>query len=337
MLNSSTTEADLSNKAASILRTRLGKAKLVPSPALTTMGILEQIHGMARKAPNADFSGLCSVCSLYIFRVISSTSASTAEQQQKQALEIYAATLRDYLERKASTLHPPFIVDFIRRFPASAFPLATDILEHLDVEGNVKVYRQVQAYGMLQVFSQQLGAIAKTVPLSVTMGFLQSFVSTAYALLKAVAAGSAGSEGGSDSHGWNAQRLKDVVKVALHLARTSKSVVSSVEYEATWNVEELRSCLKALKEGDKTGPMKGVQGMVEQMIGVLQAGSKSNQNGATANGMERADGKAARGKIVEKASSKGKKADGKEKKRKSEGKEKEVKNKKRKSVENGKE
>ena len=336
VLNASPTEADLSNKAASILRTRLGKSKLVPSPVLTTIGIVEQIHVMARKAPNADFSAICSVCSLYIFRVISSPSGSTAEQHQKQALEMYTDTLTDYLERKASTLHPPFIVDFIRRFPTSAFPLAKSILEHLEPTGKVKVYRQVQAYGILQVFSQHLGVIAKTIPSSEIVSFLQSFTSTTYSLLSTVAIGSPDSEGSSDGHGWNAQRLRDIIKVVLHLARSSKSVVDLKTYEAAWKIEELKGSLEALKQGEKTGSMKGVLGMVEQMISITRA-VRGKPAGATVNEMGKGKVTAAADQKEASASSRGQRLEGKVKKRKSDGQEKDVKKKKRKGVEDRKE
>ena len=271
ILNSSPTEVDLSNKAAGILRSRIGKAKHVPTPALTTVGIFGQIHQLAQKAPTADFSGLCSVCSIYIFRSISSSSDKESTSRQEQAIGVYGETLKDYLQRKSSLVHPPFISDFIRRFPVAAFPLFGQITESLDTDKGVKVYRQVQAYGMVQVFSQQLGLIANSLPLGDLEGQLNSLVMATLALLSSVAA-----QGGeqAEGQGWNAQRLKDVVKTALHLCRTSKSTLSFDAYAKIWSVDELQKLLVTLKSGDKTGGMKGVHGLVEQMIGVVRGPQK---------------------------------------------------------------
>ena len=292
----STKEADLSNKAASIIRSRFAKAKETPSTGIDTMETLRGIHELARKAPSADFSALCSLCSVFLCRIID--SAPNAPSDQLLALAIYRTTLKDYMTRKSSLVHPPFVADHIRRFPVASFQLARDILSFTDA----KVYRQLQGYNLLQIFSQNLNLIAKTVSKPDVESVLVEVAKRTYDILHE-AAGEAKPIGAENAKPvtsqWNAQRLKDIVKVTLHFVRTSKSVLSPEQYAKVWDLPRLEGTLIHLKESERTREMKGVHGMLEQMLAVL--GTKKLDGGKEAKKVMKGNVKAVKEEVANKA------------------------------------
>jgi DNA polymerase phi len=211
---------------------------------------------MARKAASSDFSALCSACSLFLSRAIES-----AHPTSTVVVDSYRETLEDLMTRKASLVHPSFILDLLRRFPVRAWPLRVNLITHLAPGKGVNVYRQVQAYGMLQVLAQQLPAVAKSVSGIEVESFVSSASKAVYATL-----GHAASDCRAE---WKADRLKDVCKFALALARSSKSVLGDDKALSTWDMTKLQPAQEALVKGERTEGMKGVIGLVGQVFSTL--------------------------------------------------------------------
>ncbi|WVQ74513.1 hypothetical protein IAR50_004114 [Cryptococcus sp. DSM 104548] len=250
-------EAEVANKAAGILRGRFNKPKDIPSaadiPSATT--ILSDIHAMAQKAHSAEFSNLCSLASLFVARVV---DASTSDSKSSPVVDAYRSTLKDFVTRKASLVHPPFILDFVKRFPLQGFALFPDLISFVAPGVAVNSFRQVQAYSALQTLAQHLPVISKTVSASDVAAFVKDASDRVFTTLESA------SMADSDSkESLNAQRLKEVVKFALQLARSSKIV------GVQWDLKRVEAVGAQLKNGDRTKEMKGVHNMWAQLEGIL--------------------------------------------------------------------
>lgn len=266
----SATEIDLSNKTSGILKTRIGKAKDVPITADLALAtsVLEEIHQLARKAPTADYSAMCSACSLFVVRTIDASTSCKAKTGESDAvIDAYRATLEDYMTKKSSTVHPPFIAEFIKRFPTRAFPLVSTLTQYADpaTVKKVNVYRQLQSFTLLQLFSQQLSTITKSADESSVIAYVDDSRKAVYATVEQVAMG-------LGDEGWNTARLKEVVKFGLHLARTSKNSLPT-KFPSLWDVQQLEQIIELLQKGDKTKEMKGVQGLLTQLKAITSASS----------------------------------------------------------------
>ena len=272
-------EGDLANKAASILRTRIGKAKEIPhiSDPLPVSVIMKSIHKMARKTPSAEVSNLCSACSLLVARALD-------EPDSDLSAFAYRATLSDYMLRKASSLHPAFILDYIRRFPTKAWGLHETLCIFVKPGGIVKVYRKTQAYGMLQTLYQHLAVISKALGGEVVRAGIRRASGCVLDTLEA--ATDTTSDTAKD---WNAARLKEVAKFALQLARTSRSALETPSSKI-WDLERLEEVVVKMKESERTREMKSLHGLLHQLSVV------SNVNGATKSKKEKKEKKEKKGK-----------------------------------------
>jgi len=262
----------------------LGKAKEVPSGVDESMAVelLESIHDMARKATSADFSNLCGVCSIFVTRSLDISSSS----KDSPVIEAYRKTLADFMTRKSSSVHPNFILDFIRRFPQRAWPLHKDLCDYVAPGAGVNPYRQLQAYGMLQILSQQLSTLSKTVDSAEIRAFLARLVKDIYGTFEVAAKDST----------WKAARLKEVAKFALHLARISKTTLQDSEQVGKlWDLSKLDQVESSLRDGEKTKEMKSILGMLKQLKALLggskdegkkQKGKRSLETSQAANGMD---------------------------------------------------
>ena len=150
---SSNDERQLSDKAKGILRSRIAKSKEVPSEieAQVALTILNDLHSRARKTRLSDMLPTLSDCSIYLSKVLIQLKAD------QSLIQVYQQSLADFLTRKNSSLNTSFFQSFIRRYPASAWSLRTDLLELLN--RSVNVYRQCQAYQLLEQLIVQLPAM----------------------------------------------------------------------------------------------------------------------------------------------------------------------------------
>jgi DNA polymerase phi len=248
---------ELGNKAAGILRTRLKSAALSPSSEkeeLERAGkILSEIHGLARKAPSAEFSGLCSAASLFAARVAPA-----------QALEEYKTTLADFVTRKHSGVHAPFLQEYARRNAGKAWPLASELLSLLGEGKAANAYRHTQAYALLGALLSQAPALVKAGEITSAQAeeVIKGSMGDVYSVLEAAAAGGE----------WKADRLKDAAKFALVVGRTARLL----DVGAACDEQRLKAVLEAVK-GGRTKEMKSVHGLLGQLAAVL--GKKEEKKG----------------------------------------------------------
>lgn len=146
-------ERQLADKTTGILRSRLGKAKDIPSgiDEEQTVGIIKELHARARKASSSDVLSTLSQCSLFLSRTLLHAGAGEG------VMEVYKESLVDFVTRKASRLNTGFLQDFVRRHPDTAWAMR-DIF--LSITGKaVNAYRQCQAFLLIHTLISQLQVV----------------------------------------------------------------------------------------------------------------------------------------------------------------------------------
>lgn len=258
LLRLSRAGGELANKAAGVLRTRIAKGTAPPPSSVNAeeaASILAEIHDLAQHAASAEFSTLCSSASLFVAR-----AAPT------QAQEAYARTLEDFMTRKASSVHPAFVLDYARRNAAKAWSLAPSLVELCAPGKSANAFRQTQGYTVLQALIGHLPALVKSgdVTQAEAEKVLKGAMGGVYDTFEVAAAG----EGG-----YKADRLKEVAKFALAVARAGKALGVDVEGGRLEGVSE------KMREG-KTKEMKGVLGLLQQLGAVLGKEGKKEKSKA---------------------------------------------------------
>lgn len=157
------------DKTTALLNNKLAKIKDYPRDfdAEHLHSILEQVHESAKRAPNNQMVTLCGRLSLVLVKTLvgghdendggddkSDRPSGGPAKAQIQAnvdriISLYASSLADFMTKKSSRLQPVLFLDFIDRFPRTAWGLCDPLLEYSRPAGSVKAYRQVQAYEML--------------------------------------------------------------------------------------------------------------------------------------------------------------------------------------------
>jgi DNA polymerase phi len=302
LLRLSRAGGELANKAAGILRTRIAKAAHAPAPASVdaehAKAIIAEIHNMARKAPTAEFSALCSAAALFAARAAPAT-----------ALDAYTATLEDFMTRKQSGVHAAFVAEYVRRHPAKAWALADALTRYVapSAEGAAtaaNAFRQAQGYAMLSTLATQLPALVKAGDVSTADAerVVSAAMADIYATLEAAA--------GPDAEAAKADRLKEVAKFALVIARAARAL-DAAHAAQLCDAARLASVTEVVRTG-RTKDMKGVQGLLAQLGSMLgQKKEKEGKKGKKADEEEVKEAAEGAEEAVEVAKPKKRKAEGK--------------------------
>jgi DNA polymerase phi len=144
-------EKQLSEKAAGVLRSRIGRLKEVPAEVNSgdVLSVLQEIHAKARRASSSEELAMLSQCSMYLVRTLLHVDSSAV-------LGVYRLSLEDFITRKASHLNHTFFQEFISRHPELAWNLSSDLLAFADPEKAVNSYRQCQALQLISVLLTRL-------------------------------------------------------------------------------------------------------------------------------------------------------------------------------------
>lgn len=160
-------EKQLADKAAGILRGRIGKARDVPAIASGGAEVedaaraLEALHGLARKAQGADALATLAAGSLFLAKAL----VHAGEAAPVRAA--YAASLTDFVTRKASRLNTAFFDEFVKKQPQAAWGLREDLVKAS--EEALNVYRQMQCFHLIQTLVNQVQALVS--PFFISMSF----------------------------------------------------------------------------------------------------------------------------------------------------------------------
>lgn len=148
-----TDERQLSDKAKGILRSKIAKAKDVPTgvDVEQVKTILDDLHVRARKVHSSDLLAALSQCSVYLSRALLLAGAEDA------VVQAYRQSLADFITRKNSALNTNFFQELIRRCPASGWQLRGDLIDLVDK--GVNVFRQSQAFQLVETLVIQFPAM----------------------------------------------------------------------------------------------------------------------------------------------------------------------------------
>lgn len=142
-VQSSSDEKQLSEKAQGILKSRLSKAKDLPSDIDSNeTTILTELHERGRRSSSLPALASLSQYSIYVAKVMLNGSSL------EPVVACYRQSLVDFITRKNSALNTTFFSDFISRFPAAGWQLRDDIV-NLATKA-VNTYRRCQVFQLIQ-------------------------------------------------------------------------------------------------------------------------------------------------------------------------------------------
>ncbi|KAI0350071.1 hypothetical protein OH77DRAFT_1100919 [Trametes cingulata] len=250
-------EKQLADKATGILRNRIGKSKEVPVSVdkEDTAKTLDELHVLARKASTSDVLATLNQCSIYLSRVLLHHDAA------EPVLKAYRDSLMDFVARKASRLNPPFIDDFVKRHPQSAWNLRDDLVKAPGEALNG--FRQAQAFHFIHTLVNQLQALGDRQ--SEILAFMPKL---RQAILDTLSNACSGESSLTPAH------AKEILKLALVSVRQTKRFASSVdEASSIWEPSKWSDLSSQLASSDRLKSSVGLQAMCKQLIQLLQDSS----------------------------------------------------------------
>lgn len=252
----------LKQRAVNVLTKTLCKSKDAPSgvlPAQTVLAPMEAVHKMAASKLAVPLLNLCSLVNVYLTR-----ACKAPEQFEGPIRALYLATLDDFVQRKSSNLRPQFFLDVFQRLPTLGFSLRNELLAAATgVQASPKQsYRQLQALEILRTVLVQLASIGKEKEQLVAFLPLVS-----EAILSTVAN--------------QKLRLKEIIKVALDLARLSKKVCASAEEVARiWPAQKIEEVVEALGGSQKLANSASLQSLLRQLLAITTASANVKRKNA---------------------------------------------------------
>jgi len=296
------------DKVSSLLHTKLAKIKDYPRECDDehVFEILSQVHELAKKSPDAKFSGLCGELSLLLVKVLiggqdektavgetkveaapvkksrgkaAAKGASTVDPaeaalkaKQDRIIELYTSGLKEFMTRKNSNLSPKMFLEFIDRFPHLAWHLSSTLLEYTSPKTTVKSFRQAMAFNMLSALVKRLAN--KNTP-EFEQLFLETLPLIRNSLIEtfegafAVEAEAEG-ETATPSRGLNVARLREILKFAILSARMAKrsSQDDAKKMTQIWETSKLGPLLKQLSE-DVRFNSGALRNLIQQMLALI--------------------------------------------------------------------
>ncbi|KAH7340489.1 DNA polymerase phi-domain-containing protein [Rhizoctonia solani] len=246
-------ERQLSEKTTGILRARIAKAKEVPIDGFdkeATIEDLRGLHELARKTPIPELSP----CSIYLSKVL---------QGDPQVLEVYRASIEDFARRKNSKLSPAFLKEYILRQTAHAWELREHIIGQTVSGAAVNVYRQMQAWQLLQTLLSQVTPLCQEAPM---VEQLFSFIPLVRdSLYKALTTACEQTE-----HSANTAQVKDLLKIGLQAVRlTRKTARPTDSISSSWDAVAFENVKEQLANSDRFKGSPSIQSLAKQMLSLL--------------------------------------------------------------------
>ena len=262
----SASEKDLATKAGGILRNKLSHVKEVPSTAdaKQVKELLVEIHTQARRAATQELTNTCSACSLFLIRTLDASSS-----QSTAGVDTYKQTLKDLMTRKRTLVRVPFLAEYIKRYPAKAFPLALDLTTYLVSKDIKQSFKRVQALTLLSIFAQQFKLVAESTSRDQLEEFVSKSIQGTYDLLEGI---------NDTEEKWDKGQIREIVKFQLSLARTSKNALG-VDILSKWDENRLDRLMVSLEKGEKTGQLKGLQNELKQLKSLISNLTSSDKKG----------------------------------------------------------
>ncbi|KAF9364473.1 DNA-directed DNA polymerase [Mortierella sp. NVP85] len=288
------------DKISALLRNKLAKIKDYPRECDDehVFEILAQVHELAKKSPDAKFSGLCGDLSLLLVKVLiggqddktavgevkvvepvkrtrGSNKAKAAamdpeeaalKAKQDRVVALYSSSLKEFMTRKNSNLSGKMFLEFIDRFPHLAWHLSDTLLEYTSPKAAIKSFRQTMAFTMLSALVKRL-ANKKTPefePLFLeTLPLIRKSLIETFedALVESAEGKSAGSKG------LNVARLREILKFAVLSARMVKRT-EDLKVTDIWDTDKLGPLLQKISE-DARFNSGALRSLIQQMLALI--------------------------------------------------------------------
>lgn len=272
VLHGSPTEAHLTSKVTGILQSRMFKAKepLEIVDRTEAVEVLNALHTEARQASSTQTAKLCSQAIIYVSRALladrqaAASSVAAAQDLAAPVVAAYTQSLDDFMTKKSTKVRASLFSDLAVRFPVVAWALRQPLVQYAKSDG-ANSYRQTQAFNILNDLISQLPTLSKAGLADEIRAFVPDCRAAVYAILAAAASPDA-------AKGLKADRLRDIIKFALKLARASKAVLPAADdFAAAWAADELPALVDALKQSDKLKSSKGLLSSVDQLAQIVRA------------------------------------------------------------------
>jgi DNA polymerase phi len=223
---------------------------------------MEAVHKMAATKLPTETLNLCSTVNIYLTK-----ACKEGDLIQGRIRDLYLATLQDFIQRKTSNLRPPFLIDAFQRSPLLGFSLRNEILNAASgpQQSAKDSYRQLQAWEMLRV---TLSSLANNKGLeSDLIAFLPS---VSKKIIDIVAK--------------EKLRLKEIVKVALDLARLTKRVTKTQsDVEKIWSPAKINEVIDSVAANDQLPNAVSLQALLRQLLAIVSDQKKAVSNGKRKN------------------------------------------------------
>jgi len=258
MSTASSDEKQLSDKAKSVVRARFSKPKDVPhvSDVSKPTELLEALHQRARKANSTETIPFLSLCSLFVAKLLISS-------HEALVLQTYQASLVDFATRKASALNTSFFLDFIRRYPSSAWSLRSSILECVAKATNG--FRQCHVFEFVQAL------ITAQPPETQGDEILAYMALVSQALVQAASRSCV-----ADKPLLSVAQMKDMLKVGLQLIRYTKKISpESSDLTKIWNVPSWEKATEELGQSASFKAAPSLKNLSQQIVQIAKASSSS--------------------------------------------------------------
>lgn len=270
VLHGSPTEAHLTSKVTGILQSRMFKAKepLEIVDRAEAIEVLNALHTEARVASSMQTAKLCSQAILFVSRALlhdrqAASSSAAGQDLAEPIVAAYTTSLDDFMTKKSTKVRASLFSDLATRFPVVAWSLRNALVQYAKSDG-ANSYRQTQAFNILNDLISQLPALSKAGLGPEIREFVPDCRAAVYTILEAA--------GGGDAKGLKADRLRDIVKFALKLARASKAVLpESADFASAWAAESLPALVAGLKQSEKLKSSKGLLSSVDQLAQLVSA------------------------------------------------------------------
>ncbi|KAH9842530.1 DNA polymerase phi-domain-containing protein [Rhodofomes roseus] len=278
-------EKQLADKATGILRSRVGKAKELPSSVDKDEAaeVLQELHSRARKAPSADVLATLSACTMYVARALHHVG------EDAPIVRAYQESLVDFVTRKASRLNTQFLQDFVRRQVAVAWALRDDLL---DVTSKaVNAYRQCQVFLLIHALVKELPQLGDESKADV-LAFLPKLRT---ALIDVISQACDESEASL-----TAAQIKELFKLALlavrHMRRTN---ASAEELLVVWDPQSWNDLSTKLAANPRLMSSTALQTSCKEIIRAVGESAKSGSDRPTKKGRTDSSATASKRKAAE--------------------------------------
>ncbi|CDZ97129.1 Predicted regulator of rRNA gene transcription (MYB-binding protein) [Phaffia rhodozyma] len=271
VLNSSPTEQHLSSKATGILN-RICRAKedMEIVDRSEAVEVLEELHNACRKAQSLQVAKTCSTCSMFVSRALlhdrSTPSSSNSQDLAQPILDVYKASLEDFMTKKSTKIRPVLFSNMFSRFPSIAWALRDPLVAYAKSDG-ANSFRRTQAFLILNELTNQVSVLSKQGLDSEIRAFVLSCREAIFSFVEASCDPS--------SKSIKADRLRDVLKFAVKLAKSTSPMILPEDRPVVWSYEFIPALVVKVKESDRFKSSSALHSLMAQLMELASGKAKN--------------------------------------------------------------